>query len=191
MTNTVLHIDASARADGSVSRQLSAAVVDRLGAGRVIRRDLANAIPQITETWVGANFTPADARDALQRDTLALSDALVDELQQADTVVIGAPMYNFGIPASLKAWIDQIARAGLTFKYTDTGPVGLLDGKRAIVVIATGGVPVGAPVDFVSPYLRHVLGFVGITDVQIISADQLNADADSALSAAQDSIAAL
>ena len=188
MSKTVLHIDASARFSESVSRQLSAQVLEHLGADRVIRRDLADALPQINETWVNANFTPAEDRDSVQRDVLSLSDILVDELKDADTVVIGTPIYNFSVPASLKAWVDQIARAGLTFRYTDNGPVGLLDGKRAVVVIASGGVPVGSEMDFASGYLRQVMRFVGITDVEIIAADRLNADADAALAAATHAI---
>ena len=134
---TILHIDSSARTQGSVTRDLSADIVAKLG-GDVIRRDLTEALPQINETWVNANFTPADDRDTAQRDTLALSDQLVEELKAADTIVIGAPVYNFGIPAALKAWVDLIARAGVTFKYSETGPVGLLQGKRAIIAVLDG-----------------------------------------------------
>lgn len=171
---TILHIDSSARTQGSVTRDLTADIVSKLG-GDVIRRDLTEALPQITEAWVGANFTPADDRDAAQRDTLALSDQLVDELKAADTIVIGAPVYNFGIPAALKAWVDLIARAGLTFKYTETGPVGLLQGKRAIIAVATGGTPVGSEIDFATGYLKHVMGFIGIHDVEVIAADRVMA----------------
>lgn len=171
---TILHIDSSARLQGSVTRELSADIVARLG-GDVIRRDLADALPHINENWVNANFTPADQRDAVQKGTLDLSDSLVSELKAADTIVIGTPVYNFGIPASLKAWIDLIARAGVTFKYTETGPKGLLEGKRAIIAVATGGTEVGSDIDFATGYLRHVLGFVGIHDVQIISADRVMA----------------
>ncbi|WP_299370967.1 NAD(P)H-dependent oxidoreductase [uncultured Tateyamaria sp.] len=187
---TILHIDSSARTEGSVSRDLSADIVAQLG-GDVIRRDLTEALPQITETWVNANFTPADARDAAQRDTLALSDALVVELEAADTVVIGLPVYNFGVPAALKAWIDLIARAGLTFKYTENGPVGLLEGKRAIIAVATGGTPVGSDIDFATGYLRHVLGFVGITEVDVIAADRVMAQGAEAIANAKAEIAKL
>lgn len=192
MSNTVLHIDASARADGSITRELSAEVVQALAPQHVIRRDLASeALPQLTGDWVGANFTPADARSEEQLEKLAQSDALVQELKSADTIVIGAPLYNFGIPSSLKAWVDLIARVGVTFNYTETGPKGLLTGKRAIVVVATGGTPVGSDWDFASGYLRHVLSFIGITDVEFITADERGADAQSALAAKQDQIAAL
>jgi len=181
---TILHIDSSARTEGSVTRDLSAQIVAKLG-GDVIRRDLKNALPQIDEAWVGANFTPEADRDAVQRDTLALSDTLVGELQDADTIVIGLPVYNFGVPASVKAWIDLVARAGLTFKYTAEGPVGLLHGKRAILAVATGGTPVGSEIDFATGYMRHVLGFIGIHDVEIIAADRVMADADAAIAVAR------
>ena len=166
---TVLHIDSSARTTGSVTRDLSAEIVGKIG-GDVIRRDLKDALPQITEAWVGANFTPADQRDDLQRDTLALSDTLVKELQDADTIVIGVPIYNFGVPAALKAWIDLVARAGVTFKYSETGPVGLLEGKRAVLAIASGGTGVDSEIDFATGYMRHILGFIGIHDVEVIAA---------------------
>ncbi|MEM6594492.1 MAG: NAD(P)H-dependent oxidoreductase [Pseudomonadota bacterium] len=184
---TVLHIDSSARNDGSVTRDLTAAVVKQLG-GEVIRRDLSNPIPLINEAWVAANFTPENERSDAQKDSLALSDQLVGELQTADTVVIGMPIYNFSVPGALKAWIDQIARAGLTFKYTENGPVGLLEGKRAIVVVASGGVAMDSPVDFATPYLRQVLGFIGIQDIDIIAADGLASDAESKIKAAHASV---
>ncbi|WP_300018023.1 NAD(P)H-dependent oxidoreductase [uncultured Roseobacter sp.] len=190
MTQTILHIDASARFAGSTTRQLTASIVDKLG-GTVIRRDLSEAVPQITEAWVSANFTPADQRNPAQKDTLALSDTLVQEVTAADVLVIGVPVYNFGVPAALKAWIDQIARAGLTFKYTENGPVGLLEGKRAVIALATGGTEVGSEIDFASGYLRHIMGFIGITDVEIVAADRLMADADKAMADATAQIAAL
>ena len=190
MTQTVLHIDASARFAGSTTRQLTASIVEKLG-GSVIRRDLTEAIPQITEDWVGANFTPADQRSAAQQDVLALSDTLVAELRAADVIVIGVPVYNFGVPAALKAWVDQIGRAGETFRYTENGPVGLLEGKRAIIALATGGTPVGSDIDFASGYMRHIMGFVGITDVDVIAAEQVMADADKAIAGANAQIDAL
>lgn len=191
MTHTVLHLDASARLTGSASRDLSQQIVDRLQATDIIRRDLTDALPQITEGWVGANFTPADDRSDEQRALLSLSDTLVEELQRADTIVIGTPIYNFAAPAALKAWVDLIARAGLTFAYTETGPKGLLAGKRAIVAIASGGTALGSEIDFCSGYLRHILGFVGITDVQFVAADQMARDPEAALANAKDQIAQL
>lgn len=183
----ILHIDSSARSEASVTRNLSAQLVTHLG-GDVIRRDLAQGVSFINESWVGATFTPEGDRSAAQNDALAQSDTLVQELMDADALVIGAPVYNFSLPASLKAWIDQIARAGVTFRYTEDGPEGLLSGKRAFIIVGSGGVPVESPVDFLTPYLRHVLGFVGISDVTIIAADKMNAQADAQIKAAMDQI---
>ena len=186
MPRTVLRIDASARRDGSVTRDLAERLVDRLGADRVISRDLAETpLPQIDGDWIGANFTPADQRDDAQRARLAQSDSLVAELQAADTVVIGLPIYNFGVPAALKAWIDLVARAGVTFRYSAEGPQGLLTGKRAIVVVASGGTPVGSEIDFASGYVRHVLGFLGITDVTFVQADRMALDPEATRAAAE------
>ncbi|WP_432769682.1 MAG: FMN-dependent NADH-azoreductase [Sphingopyxis sp.] len=179
----ILHIDASARGAGSTTRQLTAQLVARLSeqgyGAQVTHRDLALSPPALlTETWVGANFTDDAERSADQKAALAASDELIAELEAADTIVIGVPVYNFAIPAALKAWVDLIARARRTFRYTDTGPEGLLKGKKAFLVVASGGVPVGSDYDFASGYLRHVLGFVGITDVTIIAADRQMSDED-------------
>ncbi|WP_292286740.1 NAD(P)H-dependent oxidoreductase [Marivita sp.] len=178
MTNTVLRIDASARHDGSESRALTQRILDRLAPQSVIQRDLATAIPSLDADWLAASWTPEDQRSDAQREKLALSDSLIAELKAADTLVIGTPIYNFGIPAPLKAWIDQIARAGVTFRYTEAGPEGFMTGKRAIIAIASGGTQVGSDIDFASGYLRHILGFIGITDVQIVAADLLMIDAE-------------
>ncbi|KIC15411.1 FMN-dependent NADH-azoreductase [Leisingera sp. ANG-Vp] len=191
MTSTVLHIDSSARAEGSVTRSLSAQIVSRLGAANVIRRDLASPLPLLDGAWVGANFTPADQRSDEQKQLLALSDSLVEELKQADTIVIGSPIYNFSVPSTLKAWIDLVARVGVTFRYEETGPIGLLEGKRAIIAVASGGTQAGSDIDFATTYLRHVLGFIGITDVEVVAADAMSIDADGALAKAQGQIEAL
>ena len=114
---------------------------------------------------------------------------LIAELKAADVVVIGAPIYNFGIPAALKAWVDMIARARKTFRYTSEGPEGLLKGKKAYVVIASGGMPVDSDMDFATPYLRQVLGFIGITDVEVIAADALGNGMDKKLDEARAKIA--
>lgn len=172
----ILRIDASARNAGSTTRQLTDQLVARLveqGYGAAVtQRDLALTPPALlTEAWVGANFTDETERSDEQKALLAGSDELIAELEAADTIVITAPIYNFAIPASLKAWVDLIARARRTFRYTEAGPEGLLTGKRAYIVFASGGVPLGSAVDFASGYLKHILGFVGITDVTIIAAD--------------------
>ncbi len=183
---TILRIDASARRTGSVSRDLTDDIVARLNAERVITRDLAaTPLPQIDETWIGANFTAADDRSEEQRAALEQSDALISELQAADTIVIGLPVYNFGVPASLKAWVDLIARAGVTFRYSENGPKGLLEGKRAIIVMASGGTEADSAIDYATPYLRHVLGFVGITEVDTVHADQMALDADATVKSAK------
>ena len=188
MTHTVLNIQASARHDGSVTRQLSDKILTEIAADQTITRDLATGLPLLDAAWLAANFTLADDRTDVQRETLALSDSLITEIKKADTIVIGSPVYNFSVPAVLKAWIDQIARVGVTFKYTSHGPVGLLSGKRAIIVIASGGTPVGSDIDYASGYLKHIMGFIGITDVTIIAADALGNDADAKIAAANDDI---
>lgn len=190
---SILRVDASARYDGSQSRRLGDHLIDTLKAkhpaASVSQRDVALGLPFIDEAWVGANFTDPTERSTEQNETLSLSDRLVDELKAADTIVITTPIYNFGIPAALKAWIDLIARARLTFRYTENGPVGLLEGKKAYVVVTSGGTEVGSDIDFVTGYLRHVLGFIGITDVEMIAADQLMMDAGR-VEAAREKIAA-
>lgn len=185
----ILLVSASGRRNGSVTRQLTDEAIQSLKtAGQpvnIIHRDLANGAPLIDEDWISANFTPVEKRSADQAATLSYSDGLVDELKAADLIILGAPMYNFGVPASLKAWIDQIARAGLTFRYTQDGPVGLVKNKRALIVTASGGVKIGSESDFVTGYLRHMFGFIGITDVAIVGADAIATDADKALAAAR------
>lgn len=175
----VLRVDASARVEGSVSRQLAdrliAGLAARAGEVAVTRRDVAQGLPFVAADWVAANLTDSDARDAAQRQILAGSDALVDEARSTDVWVIATPIYNFGVPASLKAWIDQIARARLTFRYTENGPQGLLEGKKVYLVVATGGTEVGSAIDFATPWLRFVLGFLGVSDVEVIAADCGNA----------------
>ncbi|MEM1373159.1 MAG: NAD(P)H-dependent oxidoreductase [Pseudomonadota bacterium] len=188
MARIILRIDGSARKAGSTTRGLTDKVIAKLGADRVITRDLADGVPLLDDAWLAANWTSVEDRTAAQTATLALSDALIEEIKAADTVVIGAPIYNFSLPAAVKAWIDQVARAGLTFRYTDTGPKGLLDGKRAIIVTASGGTKVGSANDFATGYLKFALGFIGIEDVDIIVADQMAFDADASLAAANGAI---
>ncbi|GHA57711.1 FMN-dependent NADH-azoreductase [Amylibacter ulvae] len=186
MTKTILNISASSRTETSVSRQMADRLIGKISANgdTIVQRDTTNGLSIISEDWVNANFTPADDRTDDQKQILALSDKLVGELQDADTIVISTPIYNFGVPAALKTWVDLVARAGKTFQYTANGPEGLLAGKRAIVLVASGGVPIGAPVDHATPYLKTFLGFIGITDVQIIGATGLNMDAEGAIAAA-------
>ncbi len=191
----VLEIAASGRDEGSVSRRLSADLVAALETRHdginLTRRNLAAGVPLVDADWIDANFTPDEVRTPRHREILAYSDSLVAEVKNADILVIGLPVYNFSVPAALKAWIDMIARARLTFRYTDSGPRGLLQGKKAYLVVATGGVPVGSAADFATPYMKHVLGFIGINDVEVVAADRLNVNADESIDRARARIAEL
>src|SRR6202522_873870 len=176
---TLLHINSSPLYGRSVSRQLTDAFVTEWKSshpnGTVVDRDLnATPIPSVSAEWVGAAYTPEEARTPQQRELLALSDTLLAELEQADEYVFGVPMHNFGVPSVLKLWIDQIARLGRTFSYANGTPKGLIAGKKATFIIATGGV-YDAPTQmasfhFVEPYLRSVFGFLGLTDVTFLTA---------------------
>ncbi|MFN3864839.1 MAG: FMN-dependent NADH-azoreductase [Erythrobacter sp.] len=191
MTN-ILYLTASIRSDAdSISRGLGQRIVDGLAArsgASVTTRDLAaNDLPFVSAERFGANLTPAADRTPEQAELAALPDTLIAELQAADTIVIAAPIYNFGPPASLKAWADLVARAGTTFRYTATGPEGLLKGKKAYLAIASGGTPVGSDIDFMSRWLTFFLGFLGITDVEIIAADGImGVDGEAKIAAARE-----
>ena len=190
----ILRLDATARQNGSITRALNDEIIERLkglGSVEVLERNLSEALPQLSETWIGANFTAPEDRSEAQTRELGLSDQLIAEVEKADVLLIGLPIYNFGVPAALKSWIDHIARAGVTFRYTENGPEGLLKGKRAIVAVASGGTELGSDYDFATGYLRHVLGFVGITDVVFVAADKMAVDADASLAAARQNIADL
>jgi FMN-dependent NADH-azoreductase len=174
---TVLHINTSGTVDGSVSRAATAKLLLGLTPTRVITRDLAaTPLPQVDAAWITTRLIPEELQTHENKDVLALSDTLITEIKAADVVLIGMPMYNFGMPAALKAWIDLIARPKVTFAYTDGGPVGLLDGKRAVVAVASGGVPIGAPIDFATPHLQQVLKFIGIEDIEIHTAKDVVAE---------------
>ncbi|MEM7610586.1 MAG: NAD(P)H-dependent oxidoreductase [Pseudomonadota bacterium] len=191
----VLRIDSSARIDDSQSRHYTdeavAALRERYDHVDVVQRDIAVGLPFVDQDWVGATFTPEHQRTDAQRAALSESDTLVEELERADLVIIGLPMYNFGVPATLKAWMDLVARAGRTFRYTDTGPEGLISATRAWLVVASGGVPINAPVDFATPHLTQFLNFLGIDDVSVIPVAQLNVDPQTAQNKAQSAIHAL
>ncbi|MBL0729104.1 FMN-dependent NADH-azoreductase [Piscinibacter sp. HJYY11] len=170
----VLQINSSARTTGSHSTRLAGDIVQRLGHATLTVRDLGKApVPALDEAALGALFTPADQRTPAQAARVAQDDALIAEVQAADVVVLGVPMYNFGVPAALKNWIDAIARAGVTFKYTDKGPVGLLTGKKVYIALARGGIYRDTPADSQVPYLKAVLGFLGMTDVTFFYAEGL------------------
>ena len=181
MTN-ILVVNSSPNPDGSGSRALTGRFVERFQEAvpqtTVVHRDVGlNAIPHVDQDMVGAYYTPADQRTAEQNHILALSDAIVDEAEAADIIVIGAPMHNFTITSSLKAWVDHLARVGRTFNYTDKGPVGTLGGGRVFVITARGGsYREGSPaaaMDMQTPYLRTILGFLGLDDVTFIHAEGL------------------
>lgn len=189
---TLLRIDSSPRQQSTTRALTDAFEQSWLLAhpdGVIARRDLAREeLPFLTEAWIAASYTPEPQRTREQRDLLAQSDELIDELLSADEIVIGSPMWNFGPPASMKAYIDLIARAGKTFRYTERGPVGLLKGKRVVVITARGGSYTGnSPVagwDFQEPYLRQVLQFLGVTDVTFIHAENQGRGAELAASGA-------
>jgi FMN-dependent NADH-azoreductase len=188
----ILRIDASANVSSSNSRKLGDRLITKLEASlpgvTVKQRDLNQDLYYIDENWVAANFTPTEQRTKDQQQHLAFSDQLIEEVKQADAIVLTTPMYNFGVPATLKTWIDLICRAGVTFQYTANGPVGLLKNKRVDIIITTGGVPLQSPVDFVSDYLKQVFQFIGIDNVNIIAADQMNIDAELSFNKASDQI---
>ena len=174
----ILQINASARREGANSTKLANNVTERLKAvhpaATVTLRDLAaSPVTVLDEAALGALFTPAEQRSATQAALVAEYDALIAEIQAHDAIVLGVPMYNFGVPVQLKAWIDAIARAGVTFRYTESGPEGLIKGKTVYVALARGGLYRDQPHDSQVPYLKTVLGFLGLTDVRFIYAEGL------------------
>ncbi|MBW4706347.1 NAD(P)H-dependent oxidoreductase [Roseobacter sp. YSTF-M11] len=187
---TILRIDSSGRQGKSYSRPLA----DRLIAGlegkipgaKVVSRDLTATVPPVVdEAWFDAAYTPEDDRDATAKAALAVSDEIVDEFLSADAVVITVPIYNFSVSAQLKLWIDQVARFGRTFTYTENGPKGLGADRPTYLIVASGGTKVDSDIDFATGYMRHVLSFVGITNVHVIEADQLMQMADTKIPAAE------
>ena len=175
----ILQINSSARGDASQSTRLANRLIERLqhtaSQSAVVVRDLGRTPhPALDEAALGGLFTPASQRTPEQAARVALDDALIAELQAADVLVIGVPMYNFGIPVQLKNWIDAIARTGVTFRYTEKGPQGLLKLKKVYVVLARGGMYRDTPADTQVPYLRTLFTFLGVTDVEFIYAEGLN-----------------
>jgi FMN-dependent NADH-azoreductase len=174
----ILQINSSARQEQSQSTRLAASIVERLRASnldaRVTVRDLSRLPhPALDEAALGALFTPAAQRTPEQDARVALDDALIAELKAADAIVLGVPMYNFGVPVQLKNWIDAVARTGVTFKYTEKGPIGLVQGKKVYVALTRGGEYRNTPADTQVPYLKTFLGFIGLTDVTFIYAEGL------------------
>jgi FMN-dependent NADH-azoreductase len=188
----LLQVDSSSRTS-SVSRKLTARFAQEWKKNHpeleIVHRDLATSVlPRITDDW-GATFLEESKLTPVHRAYLSTSDMLIEELQAADTIVIGAPMYNFSISSQLKAWIDQIVRMGKTFGYGAGGPRGLLANKKVFVVTSRGGAyeksSPTAGLDFQEPYLRTILGFIGLTDVTFIHAEkQMRPEADTSFAAA-------
>ena len=171
---TILQVNASILANEGQSTRLADQFVAAFPDAQVIRRNLAaDPVPHLDAERFGAFVAPAEKRTPGQSRVVAYSDALIDELRRADTIVLGLPMYNFGLPSTLKAYIDHIARAGVTFRYTEKGPVGLLTGKKLYVFAARGGIYAGTPRDTQSAYVRDIFGFLGITDVEFVYAEGL------------------
>ena len=183
----ILRVDSSAKTENSESRRLTDRIINGLKTNGksldVTVRDLNYSLPQVNTAWIEANNTPSDDQTDEHKKTLALSDTLVAEIEAADTLIIGVALYNFSITASLKLWIDLVCRARKTFAYVDGSPKGLMTGKKAIICFASGGTPFESNIDFASGYLRHILGFIGITDVTFISADKHFMDDQSLINA--------
>jgi FMN-dependent NADH-azoreductase len=183
----ILRVDSSAKTENSESRRLTDRIIDGLKTNGksldVTVRDLNESLPQVNTAWIEANNTQSDDQTNEHKKTLALSNTLVGEIEAADTLIIGVALYNFSITASLKLWIDLVCRARKTFAYVDGSPKGLMTGKKAIICFASGGTPFESDIDFASGYLKHILGFIGITDVIFISADKHFMDDQSVINA--------
>ena len=194
--NAILQVNSSLNSTSGLSSQLANNVVSQLRAlhpaANLVVRDLArDPVPHLDAERFGAFIAKPDARTPAQQSVVGYSDTLIDELRRADTIVLGLPMYNFGVPSQLKAWFDHIARAGVTFKYTEKGAVGLLTGKKAYVVAARGGKYAGTPADTQTQYVRTFLAFLGITNIEFVYAEGLaisEASRTEALAAARSAI---
>ncbi|ORE86930.1 Flavodoxin-like fold subfamily protein [Oceanococcus atlanticus] len=193
---TLLQINTSLFSDQGQSSQLANQFVRQWQASHpdsaVVTRDLASEpVPHLDAQRFSAFLAAPEARSAEQQAIVDYSDALIRELQQADVIVMGLPLYNFGVPSQLKAYIDHVARNGVTFRYTENGPEGLLRNKKVYVFAARGGLYAGTPLDTQSDYIRHFLAFIGIDDVEFVYAEGLNISADAkdaALNKAHDEI---
>lgn len=184
----ILKIDSSGRYEGSHSRTLTANIVSSLARrnpdATVVERDVAHGVGFVDQAWIGAAFTPADDRSDAQAARLTNSDHLVEEVEAADVLVIGVPIYNFGIPAALKAWVDQVCRANRTFRYTESGPEGLVKNTKAYVAIVSGGTKAHSDIDFAAGHIQQVLRFIGIQDITMVYADRLMVEGDTKANAA-------
>lgn len=171
----ILHIISSPRGDASMSIKLGNAIIEKIQSAypdsQVKEHDLLkNQLPHLEESHLTSFFTPAENRSAENKEAVRHSDEAIQQLIESDIIVIGAPLYNFGVPSSLKAWIDHIARVGVTFRYDENGPEGLVKGKKVYIAFASGAIYSEGPMasyDFVAPYLKSVLGFLGMTDITV------------------------
>jgi FMN-dependent NADH-azoreductase len=184
----ILRVQSSPRGAASVSRQLGDTLIAEIKKTHrdvtVMVRDVSQGVDPVDFDWIGGAYTPADARTGAHKKALSHSEVVVSELVSSNALIIEAPMYNFTVPATLKGWIDQICRANLTFKVGPEGFKGLLNDRPTFVIVTTGGVPIGSPYDYLTPYMRHILGFIGITDVTFFDSAQLNADPNKVSTAA-------
>jgi len=189
----ILKINSSIQTEKSVGRKLVDQLVSRFtnNESKVIERDLAKGLPLLTQDMVNAFYTPENKHTDDQKEQVAISNLLIKEIEDSEIIIMGIPIYNFNIPASVKAYFDLIARVGITFKYTEKGPVGLFKNKKVYVIVTSGGTPFKGNGDFASPYIKHFLGFIGITDVNFISADQLVANSEIQIENAEKQIAEL
>lgn len=191
MTN-ILHIDASSRGEISNSRKLSAAIVAKIGGDVTYRDMVAQEFAPINDAQVTAYYTMPNDRTNEQKQILLQSDELIAEVKAADVIVVGVPMYNFSVPAAYKLYIDLICRVGETFIYSETGPKGLLEGKKIYFAVTSGGTPIGADADHLVPLLKTVYGFIGITDQTFITAGGgMNIDPEEIMNKAMAEIDAL
>jgi FMN-dependent NADH-azoreductase len=199
---TILFVTSSLSGSASTSREVADGLVESLqsshpGASVIERHLTPETMPHLTSATLAALTTAPEQRSEAQRELVAFADRLIEEVEQADTIVLAVPMYNFSVPSTLKAWIDHIARAGRTFRYTAEGPQGELAGRKVYLVLARGGIYTDtayAAYDFQEPYLRAVLGFLGLTDVTVVRAEGLNISAEAKAAGrqqAKDAVAAL
>jgi len=180
----VWHIDSSARNEQSHSKRITQQFIDNLSQKTSVESDSLNVgagLPFLTDTMVGSYFTPDEQRTEEQKSAITVSNDIVKSAKEADVWVIGVPIYNFSMPASFKAFIDLLCRSKETFTYTETGPVGLLENKQVFVVVTSGGTELGSEVDFLTPWLKHCLSFIGIQNVSFVHADQYNPEKDEAI----------
>ena len=177
--SNILFLKTSPKNEGSISTELGEYLVNQLTSvskSTVTKRQLDEEIPFINQQIINGLYVDDSQKTVEQKEALKLSDTIVEDVNNHDTIVISTPIYNFSAPAVLKAWADMVARVNKTFSYTENGPVGLLKDKKAYVVISSGGTKVGSEIDFFTPWMKHFLKFIGITDVEFIAADQLMGD---------------